>query len=208
MLEKLFPKERDFFPIFNQMTQGLSAAISELLSVIENPQHTDRAVINATKLDSQAELLARRSIEHLHETFITPFDRRHIFQFVTQMGQINSLAKLFTEKLQAYQLKDLPLELIEIALKAGEACAILKQVIIQLQKLKNPHEALKLCLKLYKIRAEGEVLFFRISKDLYQKETNVIRVLQLKEVSEDLVSIVRRFEGISSLVEEIILEYA
>ena len=34
MLTKLFPKEKDFFPIFNQMTRGLSASISELLDLI------------------------------------------------------------------------------------------------------------------------------------------------------------------------------
>ena len=208
MLTKLFPKEKDFFPVFNQMTLGLSAAISELLGLIDHPENIEKAVLRTRALDLQAERLARQSIEHLHETFITPFDRRYIFQFVTQLGQINTLARIITEKLQAYELRQLPLELIEMTAQCGEACSILKQMVVHLRKIKHPGETLKLCLNIYKIRSTSEVLFFKVSKDLYSSELEMKSIMKLKEVSEDFVSIVRKFEGISFLIEEIILEYA
>ncbi len=208
MLTKLFPKEKDFFPIFNQMTRGLSASISELLDLMDHPENIEVAVLKIRNLDLQAEQLARQSIECLHDTFITPFDRRHIFQFVTQLGQMSTLARIIIEKLQAYHLINLPIELIEITFKCGQACSFLKQMVVHLQNLKRPDETLQLCLNIYKIRSTSEELFFKVSKDLYAHELDIKSLMKFKEISEDFVSMIRKFEGISFLIEEIVLEYA
>jgi uncharacterized protein len=208
MLAKLFPKEKDFFPIFDQMTAGLSAAVSELLGVIDNPEGIEKAVLKTRTLDTQAEHLARQTVRHLHETFITPFDRKHIFQFVVQVGHLNSLTRLVTEKLQAFEIKKLPLELIELTGRCGEVCAVLKQIVGYLQKIKHPENVLKSCIEIYKIRSTAEILAFNFSNDLYTQETDMKTLMKLKEITEDLVSMIRKFEGIFILIEEIVLEYA
>lgn len=208
MLERLFPKERDFFPIFDEISGCLAKTISELLSAVESPELIAKAIENAQGLQKQTDRLVRQSVEHLHESFITPFDRVHIFRFVTMLGEIVGQTLLVTEKLQDYGIHRLPIESIEIIVRCGEACTLVRKMVHQLKKIKNPDETIHLCLRIYRLSAESKVYAFQASKSLFATENDWKVLLKMKEINEDLVAMIRKFKSISYLIEEIIIEYA
>lgn len=208
VLERLFPKERDFFPIFDEISGCLAKTISELLGAIESPDAISRAVDNATEIQHQTDRLVRQSVEHLHESFITPFDRVHIFRFVTMLGEIVSQTLLVTQKIQHYGIDKLPIESIEIIVRCGESCTLVRKMVQQLKKIKNPDETIHLCMRIYKLSAESKVYAFGATKRLFAQESDVKNLMKMREINDDLVAMIRKFKSISYLIEEIIIEYA
>jgi uncharacterized protein Yka (UPF0111/DUF47 family) len=208
VLERLFPKERDFFPIFDEISGCLAKTISELLSAVESPEIIAKAIENTKELQKQTDRLVRQSVEHLHESFITPFDRIHIFRFVTTLGEIVGQTLLVTQKLQDYGIHRLPLESVEIIVRCGEACTLVRKMVHQLKKIKSPDDTVHLCLRIYRLSSESKVYAFQATKTLFAEENDWKTFVKLKEINEDLVAMIRKFKSISYLIEEIIIEYA
>lgn len=208
MLERFFPKEKDFFPIFEEISKNLFFAVSELLDKIENPKDLPIAVAKIRQIEAEAEKLGRESISQLYETFITPFDRSHIYQFVIRLGELVALTRLAAEKMVGYQIDPIPPETQQIALKCGEACRAIKEMVAGLETFKRPADTLILCMSTYRIRAETDRICFLASEAAYSNEDDFKTLLKLREVNEDLARIVKKCERISFLIEEIILEYA
>ncbi len=208
MLQILFPKERDFFPVFDQISAGMANAIAELLNGIEHPGEIEKSATKAKVLEEQINQLARESIEHLHDTFITPFDRSHIFQFVILMNKVANLSRLIIEKLHYYSIEKLPLESMEIVINCGTTCNLIRKMVGQLKKIKHPEETLKICVTIHELTAHAHVLALHASKDLYNQQIDAKPLMKVKEVNEDLLSLTKKFADISFLIEAIILEYA
>jgi uncharacterized protein Yka (UPF0111/DUF47 family) len=208
MLRKLFPKERDFFPLFKDLTSHFSDAVFQLVQVLEKKERLEVSRETTKNLKIKSEEIARTSILHLYETFVTPFDRRHIFTFVIQLAEMTALVDLVAKKLQAFEIQELPDEVKEIIVKTWEGCSVLKQMVNKLQNLKYPQETLSLCLQIYKIHAESENLHFKSNLDLYQSDLNALQIIKIKDVSNDILSLTSKLQNLSFLVEEIILEYA
>ena len=208
MLERLFPKERDFFPIFDEISGCLAKTISELLGAIESPDVIARAIENTKEVQKQTDRLVRQSVEHIHESFITPFDRVHIFRFVTMLGEIVSQTLLVTQKIQDYGIHKLPIESIEIIVRCGESCTLVRKMVHQLKKIKDPSETIHLCLRIYRLSAESKVYAFQASKRLFADEMDIKNLIKMREINDDLVAMIRKFKSISLLIEEIIIEYA
>lgn len=208
MLERLFPKERDFFPVFDEISACLAKSISELLGAVESPDMIAKTIESAEALQKQTDKLVRKSVKDLHESFITPFDRVHIFRFVTLLGEIVSNTLLVTQKLQDYKIQKLPIESIEIIVRCGEACTLVRKMVHQLKKIRDPNETIHLCLKIYRLSAESKVYAFQASKTLFSEDGDIKNLLKMREINEELVTMIKKFKSISYLIEEIIIEYA
>lgn len=212
MLKELFPRERDFFPVFDQISacllDGVTALTDITTNILKNGDASTKSIEQLRSLELQAEKLARQTIEHLHATFITPFDRTRIFQLVVRLGEVLTLVRITSEKIKAYEIKTLPEESVEIAEKCGEVCQLIQKMVAQLRKMNKPNETVKLCMSLYQVRSQVDVLSFKASQRIYSQYSDIRTLLQMKEVKDDLVSIIMKCEEISFLIEEIILEYA
>lgn len=207
MLENFFPREHDFFQIFEQTTGYLNEAMLQLLKAVEGTDALSTSS-NIKQLEIKAKQSIRHSIDQLHESFVTPFDRRHIFEFLILQNELIGLARLVIDKLHGYPIDKLPLESIEIVINCGSACKIIKKLVRQLKKIKHPKETLQECLSLYELKDQNGRLEFQASKELLLNETSTARIMMIREINHDLIAITKKFESISFLIEEIILEYA
>ncbi len=105
-------------------------------------------------------------------------------------------------------MSPVPSETLEIALKCGQACRTLQNMVAGLETFKKPADTLILCMDIRRIRAETDEICFRASHTSMMRENNFKSLLKLREVNDDLSLIVKKCERISFLIEEIILEYA
>ena len=208
MLNRLFPKQRDFFPSFERISLCLTQTVAELLAFVEDPSKTKSAISKTRRMEEETTELVRESVAHLHQTYITPFDRVHIFQFVVKLREISRLVTTLAERMIAYEIKDLPVEALEIALKCGESCSVLAKMVSQLSNIKEPGIALTLCTQMYRLKADTQGVYFKASREFFNNDHDLKEAIKIKEVNEDLLKIMDKFTEISLLIEEIILEHA
>ena len=208
MLQRLFPKERDFFPNLDDMATRLSQTMSELLACVDTPDKVAESLERIRVFEKETVGLVRATATQLNETFITPFDRAHLFNLAACLQQAVSLARLIAEKLNGYTVAHFPGASIEIVLSCGKACMRVKKMIGQLKKIKETKETIDLCLEIYALSSDAKLAAFEASKELYTQATDLKEFAKMKEINDDLSRMVDKFEAISLLVEEIILENA
>jgi uncharacterized protein Yka (UPF0111/DUF47 family) len=207
MLPRLFPSERDFFPVFDQTSAIMSESISGLLELMEGKRPSN-AIPSALSREDRAQQTARDCINLLHQTFITPFDRSHIFRLLNFKVKIVSLCRLLTEKLTTYDIGDLPLESTEIVLNCGKSCVLVRNAVKQIKHLKKNQDILKSCVEISSLATQNHRLAFNALNHLLNTNNEPRKLVQLQDIQNDLTTITKHFESISFLVEEIILEYA
>lgn len=208
VFSKLFPKEKDFFSGFHKLSESLSAAVTEVASLIEIPDEQQMDLQKIKELELQSEALIRKSIEHLHETFITPFDRRHIFHLVIRMGEVMSLTRMIGEKIVAYKQTKFPEEFRSIIAECKKSCEITAKLVSLLQSFKTPHGTLRLCLEIYQLRSKSEGHLLGLSARLYESDFEPKNLMRTLEVGKELIALIKKFGEVALLIEEIILEYA
>lgn len=207
MLELIFPKEKNFFTVFEQISSCLEQATTILIKAVESPDQLVASAEKIEKLESEADRLTHGVMNHLHETFVTPFDRIHIQQFVTRLDEVIDLIHAVAERLMIYEIGKLPPETIELARKCDEAVTFVRKVVSELNRIKTPAKALSYCVEIHRVENEADKLLRKALRTLFDQETDIKKLLKLKEIDETLESITDRCEDLANTVEGIVLEY-
>lgn len=208
MLARIFPKEKSFFPLFQQISECLTETLDTFVRILENPTTLENGANLIKELESKADGLTHKVLHQLHENFITPFDRMHIQQFVSQLDEIIDLVHAVTERILMYEVKTISPETLSLGKKCQESAHSLARLIPELEKIKTPKEALRLCVDIHRLENEADHILRESLKNLFRNESDWKTFIKHKEINEMLESITDRAEDVANLVEGIILEYA
>ena len=99
----LIPKDKKFFPLFEEASSNLILIATELHEAVNLPlSQRDEIFQKMTDLETKIEDITRRTNLELSRNFITPFDREDIYLLITSIdtvaGNLNGAAsrmKLF-----------------------------------------------------------------------------------------------------------------
>ena len=93
-LDKIFgflvPKDRKFFPLFNEAADNLVLASELLIKLMGENDLTQREVYIKEIKDAehQGDDITHKLLVQLNGTFITPFDREDIHQLISTMDDV------------------------------------------------------------------------------------------------------------------------
>src|SRR5437660_216020 len=94
----LMPTEGRFFDLFIRHSQVTLAAAEALRALLRGESEVSRCIGEITRLEHEADEIAREVLTALRKTFITPLDRGDIKDLITSMDdaidQMNQTAKL------------------------------------------------------------------------------------------------------------------
>jgi len=208
MLDRIFPKEKSFFPLFLQISDCLTESSTLFVKLLEDSNFRENGAHQIKEIEAKADGLGHKVLHLLHENFITPFDRIHIQQLVSKLDEIIDLTYAISERVLMYEFTHITPDTMDLALKCKESALILGQLIPELERVKKPKDALRYCVDIHRIENEADLIFRKSLKNLFQNETDWKKFIKQKEINEMLESITDRAEDVANLVEGIILEYA
>jgi len=205
----LIPKDKKFFPLFEEASKNLILIATELHEAVNLPL-SERDVIfqKMTDLETKIEDITRQTNLELSKNFITPFDREDIYLLITAIdtvaGNLNGAAsrmKLFPIDKITKSIR----KLTEINLEACQNIDIAVRELRNFKKVKNITDA---CARINKLENKSDNVYDKAVSELFENETDAKNIIKYKEVLSVLESATDKCKNAASVLESIAVKHS
>jgi predicted phosphate transport protein (TIGR00153 family) len=210
-ITRLMPREGRFFSLFDSHAKLIVDGANALANVLRDYEVAkDRAV--GIKLIEDAEHAADRitheTVQLLHTTFITPFDRDDIHRLISRMDDVLDLIQDTAETLVLYDIQKVTPEATQLA-ELVLRCAERVQAAVNLMgSMADAAAMLEICQEIDKLESEADKVMRGAVSQLFRNETDTRQLIKLKAVYEALESATDKCQDVANVIESVVLENA
>ncbi len=207
---RLVPKEKKFFPMFEQLAELVVKAATLQLEVLEqiNPVLEKDLMKSIKKLKQNGDDLAQEVFDILDQTFVTPFDREDIQALTSSLYRVLGMIKSVSQRITMYKPKAFPDECKTLAKLILDGTLQIQIAVAELQTLKKSERILKTIKKISKIESEADEMYHSAISALFKNEKDAIELIKQKEIIEKLEQTTDRIETVSGVLKTIVLKNA
>jgi uncharacterized protein len=208
-IARLMPREGRFFSLFDNHAKLIVDGAHALVDVLRDYEVAkDRAA--GIKLIEDAEHAADRitheTVQLLHTTFITPFDREDIHRLISRMDDVLDLIQDTAETLVLYDIQKVTPEatqLAELVLRCAERVQAAVKLLVSMADAKA---MLEICQEIDKLESEADKVMRGAVSQLFRNETDTRQLIKLKAVYEALESATDKCQDVANVIESVVLE--
>ncbi|HET7457380.1 MAG TPA: DUF47 family protein [Gemmatimonadaceae bacterium] len=200
---RLIPRDEQFFDLFSQIAQRITASAELLAKLFAEPASLDKYVTAIKELEHEADDLTHQVNLRLDKSFITPLDREDIHALASRLDNVVDLIDGTARRAQMFRIKEcrepagrLADVLVRSAKEIGVAVAGMKQqkvVAASAQKIKALEE-------------EGDAEYHAAVGDLFDGRTDAIEVMKWKDLYDTLETALDECEDVANTLESIALK--
>src|SRR3972149_6870400 len=137
----IFPKEIDFFEIFDLAASNLSKAASLFFNLMhsENFNNIEVKAKEIYELEQECDILTHEIIKKLNKTFVTPIDREDLYTLASRLDDVIDLIWAAVERLMVFKIKEPTKEAVEMAKDLLMTTEVVQKAIKKLKEKKYSH---------------------------------------------------------------------
>lgn len=208
MLKRFLPSQNNFFQLFQQSADILALTSAQFYSMLNDLNHQQKYVDAIAAYEHEGDMLAHKTFELLHKTFITPFDRHDIHHLTSGLDDILDDINRCAQRFPFYQLTSVPKEMITLAQLTVQASGFLKDAVYHLNSLKKAEEIFTLCESINRIESEAHKVVLAGEEDLFLHENDFKHFFKLKDIYSRTKLVINSHEDVANIIKGIVLEYS
>lgn len=208
LLKFILPHQEDFFHSFRGIAEKLVAVSQEFNYLLKNLNAVETPVKTIVGHVQAAEQLTDTTLEQLHKTFITPFDRYDIHRFVKKLDDAVDSVHRTAQRVMIYQLNEVPQQILELASMNLKSSEVILSATKQLHSLKNATNILELCDVVNHLETQADQLLLSGVSLLFQTESDLRQLLKVKEIYEYTKASINGCQTVANIIKDIVLEYS
>ena len=182
---RLFPKNFNFFKLFEAQAEGVTAAIANLRELKKDGKLKKHAA-ELEAIEKATDEHTREVLNRLNETFITPLEREDIAELATTLDDIVDALEKATNRMVLMKVDPIPKAVFEYLDLIEKAVA---EVVKGVKALKSPKkwgEVIEHCHAVNLIETKADVVHRKNLGKLYEEESNALRIYKLSQLYEIL----------------------
>jgi uncharacterized protein Yka (UPF0111/DUF47 family) len=205
MFRGILPKEVAFYDYFEKLA-ALNLSISKVfMKMVEGNKNIIESAQEIRKLEREAERVTRTSLDLLHRTFITPFDRDDIFLLLKGMDNFSDDINAATFRLTHYEINTIRPETVDFAQNILNCTIEIEAAVKGLRKIKKNKTIMENCNKVHEYEFQSDEILRKAIASLYHQD-DVMLLLKWKEIYARLEKAVDRLEKVASIIESILID--
>ena len=208
ILQYLVPKDKKFFPLFEQASQNLTL-LAETLHEAVNASKSDReeSYIKIEELEVIIEDITHKTHLELSKNFITPFDREDIHSLIKAIDNVADYMHSATSKMKLYQVEKITKSIRKLTEINLESCQLIA-VGIQELKVMNHKGIKETCKKINKLESKADSVFDKAVADIFEHEQDAKNIIKYKEVLSALDSASDKCKSVANVMEQISVKHS
>jgi predicted phosphate transport protein (TIGR00153 family) len=198
---KLFPREEKFFEYFQQQVDFICQAANLLVEgAATGNAHLASAAHQIRAIEEQADTVIHEIFTRLNSSIITPLDPEDIHSLAAHLDDVIDGMEDSVHRMLAYRIDPLPSTVLELC-RIIQSCAnTLQQAFAALAKGKP---LLSHCIEINRLEEAADQLGRNAVSDLFQNETDPIRIMKLKEIYEFLEQTTDYCEDVADALQNV-----
>ena len=204
---RIFPKEIDFFEIFDKAASNLTKATSLLVSLMENFDNLEARAKEIYEVEQDGDMLTHDIMKKLNRTFLTPIDREDIHALAARMDDILDLVWGGVDRMIVFKITSPTQEAVELAKDLHRTTEVLQKTIKEL-RAKNYSHVQEHCIEINRLENRIDRTFRDALGKLFEDIKDPLLIIKWKDVYEHLENASDRCEDVANVLEGIVLKHA
>ena len=204
---RIFPKEIDFFEIFDKAASNLTKASALLVGLMENFDHLEARAKEIYEVEQDGDMLTHDIMKKLNRTFITPLDREDIHALASRMDDILDLIWGGVDRMIVFKITSPTPEALELAKDLHQTTEVLQKTIRELRQ-KNYSHVQEHCIEINRLENRIDRTFRDALGKLFDDMKDPLLIIKWKEIYEHLENASDRCEDVANVLEGIVLKNA
>ena len=204
----LVPKDKKFFPLFEQASANLIILADTLHEAVNAPKEAREDFFNKIEeLEAIIEEITHKTHLELSRNFITPFDREDIHSLIKSIDNVADNMHGAASRIRLYQVDKITKSIRKLTEINLEACQLIGVGIKELKEMN--HKAIKeTCKKINKLESKADVVFDKAVADIFENETDAKNIIKYKEVLSALEMASDKCKSVSNVMEQISVKHS
>ena len=196
---KLFPREEKFFQYFQQQADFICQAANLLVEgASAGNAHLASASHQIKAIEEQADTVIHEIYARLNSSFITPLDPEDIHSLSSHLDDVIDGIEDSVHRMLAYRIDPLPKTVLELCLILQSCGIALQQAFAALAK---GGSLMSHCIEINRLEEAADQLVRTAVSDLFQNESDPIRIMKLKEIYEFLEQTTDNCEDVADALQ-------
>lgn len=202
---RLIPRETKFFRMFSEVSQNLNEGARLLHDILKNPTDMQARIQRLQDIEHRGDEMTHNIITTLNQTFITPFDREDIHRLTSSLDDVLDFVNSAAVRLTLYKITNPPPAAAELAGLIVQQSEALAQGVSVLEKNQL---VLDHCVEVNRLENEADRVSRKAIAELFDQETDPIRLIKIKELYEVLENATDKAEDAANVLEGVALKSA
>ena len=199
----LIPRDNSFFAMFSAMSDNLIAGARVLVDLFANYMDVEKQIEQIHRIEREGDELTHAILTKLNQTFITPFDREDIHELASKLDDVLDFINAAGARIVMYRISAPPPA-------AGELANIILMQSQELQKavslMQKNGNILAHCVEINRLENEADQVSQQAIAGLFERETNPINLIKIKELLECLERATDKAEDVANVLETVVLK--
>lgn len=207
LFHALMPREERFFDYFESHAKCIVAAAKCLRAIFSEKAEFEPAFRTIRERESAADAVTKETLEAIHRTFITPFDRSDIHDLSTTLDDIIDLMEEIAQRLAIYEITEFTPEMVKQA-ELLERCAMILCEGIPLLRAttKNAKALSDIRVQIAELEGQADATLREGLRKLMKSDGGAIAIIERKELYELLEEAIDRCQDAADVIQGIVIE--
>ena len=203
----LMPRENKFFPLFEESAKNIVTTARQLQDLVNNFNSIQEKVDAIAESEKQGDTITHQIMYELNRTFVTPFDREDIALLAHSLDDVTDFIQSAADCMHIYRVeapgqraRELSDIIVQISAEVEKAMPGLRQNGSKLQHV------LSSCVEINRLENVADDIYRTALGDLFNGNTDVIKIIKWREIYEHLESATDRCEDVANVLEGVALK--
>ncbi|MGL2993749.1 DUF47 domain-containing protein [Flavobacterium sp. TSSA_36] len=209
LFQFLVPKDKKFFPLFEEASSNLIELASNLHEAVNLPlKEREDLFLKIDQLEQRGEDITRQTNLELSRNFITPFDREDIHSLITSIDNVADNLHGAASRMRLYQVDKITKSIRKLTEINLEACQHIDEAVKELKNLERMKTITNACSKINKLENKSDNVYNKAVFEIFENETDVKNIIKYKEVLSVLETATDKCKSVASVLESITVKHS
>ena len=210
IFQYLIPKDRKFYPLFEQASANLVAISKVLYEALNAPSHEKRIpfIREIEKLEHVGDEITHQIFQEVGSTFITPFDREDIQRLASVLDDVLDFIHGAAKRVELYKVDPIPASMIKLAELIVQSSEQVNIAVCGLRNRRNYIKVREALVKINSLENHADDIFDNAIARLFDDNTSAIEVIKIKEVLSALETATDKCEDAANVMESVIVKFS
>ena len=201
---RFFPRDEQFFDLFNQMAAEIRGAAVLLEEMLGNDPPDRQIAVRIKDAEHRCDALTHDTIQRLHRTFVTPFDREDLYALATSLDDVMDAIDHAAALVKLYRIEVVRSGARELARTVSSSADYLHTALESLAQRKPVHPH---AVEINRLENEADRAYQEAVRDLFDNETDPITVIKWKELLDMLEMVTDACEDVANVIEGVVVKH-